>query len=70
MDKKVWIITGASKGLGYAFTKAALADGNIVVAAARHTNSLEVLKAEYPETLFPIMLSLLVRRLMQERYWG
>ena len=56
MDKKVWIITGASKGLGFAFTKAALADGNIVVAAARHTSSLEGLKGEYPETLFPIML--------------
>ena len=56
MDKKVWIITGASKGLGYAFTKAALADGNIVIAAARHTDSLESLRAEYHENLSPIRL--------------
>ena len=49
MDKKVWLITGASKGFGLAFTKAALADGNLVVAAARHTEPLEALKGEYPE---------------------
>ena len=56
MDKKVWIITGASKGFGYAFTKAALADGNIVIAAARHVNTMEGLKDKYRELLWPIRL--------------
>ncbi len=58
MDKKVWIITGASKGLGYAFTKAALADGNIVIAAARHVNTMEGLKDKYRELLWPIRLDI------------
>ncbi len=33
--KKVWFITGASRGLGALIAKAALADGNAVVAAGR-----------------------------------
>jgi NAD(P)-dependent dehydrogenase (short-subunit alcohol dehydrogenase family) len=31
-DKKVWLITGASRGMGVEFAKAALAEGHAVVA--------------------------------------
>lgn len=42
-DNKVWLITGASRGMGVAFTKAALAAGDCVVATGRRP--LEVLEA-------------------------
>jgi len=34
-DRKVWFITGAARGMGVEFAKAALAAGNAVVATAR-----------------------------------
>src|SRR3712207_9367460 len=34
-DKKVWFITGAGRGMGVDFAKAALADGYAVVATGR-----------------------------------
>ena len=34
-DKKVWFVTGASRGMGVEFVKAALAAGHAVVASAR-----------------------------------
>ena len=42
-DRKVWFITGASRGMGVAFTTAALAAGDAVVATGRRPD--EVLKA-------------------------
>ena len=36
--KKVWFITGAGRGMGVDFTKAALAAGNAVVATGRTTD--------------------------------
>src|ERR1051325_6010450 len=39
-DSRVWFITGASRGLGRAFTEAALAAGDRVVAAARNVAPL------------------------------
>jgi NAD(P)-dependent dehydrogenase (short-subunit alcohol dehydrogenase family) len=35
--KKVWFITGAGRGMGIDFAKAALADGHAVVATGRDT---------------------------------
>jgi NAD(P)-dependent dehydrogenase (short-subunit alcohol dehydrogenase family) len=43
MDSKVWLITGASRGLGVDLAKAALAVGHSVVATAR--NAASVLRA-------------------------
>ena len=37
---KVWLITGASRGLGRAFTEEALKAGHRVVATARHSEQL------------------------------
>jgi NAD(P)-dependent dehydrogenase (short-subunit alcohol dehydrogenase family) len=36
-DKKVWLVTGAGRGMGVDIAKAALAAGNAVVATARNT---------------------------------
>ena len=39
-DKKVWLITGTSRGMGVDFAKAALAAGNAVVATGRSTDAV------------------------------
>lgn len=57
-NKRIWFITGASKGLGYAFTLSALKAGDKVVAVARTINQLEKLKEEYPDTLLPLKLDI------------
>ena len=38
--KKVWLITGAGRGMGVDFAKAALAAGNAVVATGRNTDAV------------------------------
>jgi NAD(P)-dependent dehydrogenase (short-subunit alcohol dehydrogenase family) len=39
-DKKVWFITGAGRGMGADFAKAALAAGHAVVATGRNTDAV------------------------------
>jgi NAD(P)-dependent dehydrogenase (short-subunit alcohol dehydrogenase family) len=39
-DKKVWFITGAGRGMGVEFAKAALVDGDAVVATGRDTRAV------------------------------
>src|SRR5688500_17088223 len=39
-DRKVWFITGASRGIGAALTQAALSAGDAVVATARQPKAL------------------------------
>ena len=39
-DKKAWFITGTSRGMGVDFAKAALADGDAVVATGRNTDAV------------------------------
>ncbi|MFT3830612.1 MAG: oxidoreductase [Opitutaceae bacterium] len=46
---KVYLITGASSGLGLALAEAALAHGERVVLAARRTESLAALRAAHPD---------------------
>ena len=57
-NKRVWFITGASKGLGYTFTCAALKAGDRVVAVARTIDNLAKLKDTYQETLLPLNLDI------------
>jgi short-subunit dehydrogenase len=52
MENKVWLITGASKGLGFAFTKKALTNGNNVIALSRTKMGLVELEKEYENQLF------------------
>jgi NAD(P)-dependent dehydrogenase (short-subunit alcohol dehydrogenase family) len=39
-NKKIWFITGASRGMGVDFAKAALAGGHAVVASGRDRDAL------------------------------
>ena len=55
---RVWFITGASKGLGYAFTKTALEAGDQVVAVARTKGKLEKLQEQYADALMFLKLDI------------
>lgn len=61
-----WFITGASRGLGRAFTEAVLAAGERVVAAARDVEPLAGLAARYPDALVPLSLDVSDRRAVFE----
>jgi NAD(P)-dependent dehydrogenase (short-subunit alcohol dehydrogenase family) len=39
-DRKIWFITGAGRGMGVDFAKAALAEGDAVVATARNPDAV------------------------------
>ena len=56
MSKKVWFITGASRGFGRSFAQAALGAGDRVAATARDTSALDDLVAEHGEAVLPIEL--------------
>ncbi|MGK5629510.1 SDR family oxidoreductase [Streptomyces sp. URMC 123] len=53
---RVWFITGASRGLGRAFTEAALTAGDRVVGAARDISPLDELAARHPDRLLALPL--------------
>ncbi|MFY1597582.1 SDR family oxidoreductase [Micromonospora sp. WMMD737] len=53
---RVWFVTGASRGLGRAFTEAALAAGDRVVGAARDVSPLDDLVARHPDRLLALRL--------------
>lgn len=53
---RVWFITGASRGLGRAFTEAALATGDQVVGAARDVTPLDDLAEKHPDRLLTLSL--------------
>lgn len=53
---KVWFVTGASGGLGRAIAEAAVAAGDVVVAAVRNPESVADLVDAYPGLVDPIRL--------------
>lgn len=53
--KRVWLITGASRGLGAQIAEAALAAGNAVIAAARDTGAILARFGDHPGVL-PVRL--------------
>ncbi|MDX6355281.1 MAG: hypothetical protein QOF98_2184 [Streptomyces sp.] len=53
---KVWLITGANSGFGRAITEAAVAAGDIVVAAARRVEALDDLVAAHPDQVEALRL--------------
>ncbi|MGW0807809.1 SDR family NAD(P)-dependent oxidoreductase [Nonomuraea sp. NPDC002799] len=63
---RAWFITGASRGLGRAFTEAALAAGDRVVAAARDVGPLTELSRQYPATLVRMPLDVSDRAAVHE----
>ncbi len=56
--KKVWFVTGASKGLGLCLVKKLLQNGYHVVATTRNTQSLIDEIGEVSETFLPLEVSL------------
>lgn len=55
-EHKVWLITGASKGMGLEITKAILGNGDKVIATSRNTDTLLEKVEEHKGTLLPIKL--------------
>ena len=53
---KVWLITGASSGFGRAIAEAALADGDVVVGAARRPEAMDELVAAHPDQVEALRL--------------
>ncbi len=56
MADRTWFITGASRGFGREWTKAALERGDRVAATARDTSTLDDLAAEHGDALLPLAL--------------
>lgn len=55
---RTWLITGAGRGLGHHFARAALGAGDYVIAAARDVSALEEITAAYPNQVCPVRLDL------------
>ncbi|MFF0413138.1 SDR family NAD(P)-dependent oxidoreductase [Kitasatospora sp. NPDC004745] len=55
---RIWLITGASRGLGHAFARAALAAGDRVALVARTLAPLEELAAAHPGRVLPLQADL------------
>lgn len=53
---RTWFITGAGRGLGEQFARAALARGDRVAATARDVTALEALTREFGDRLVPLQL--------------
>ncbi|MEV8586649.1 oxidoreductase [Streptomyces sp. NPDC051180] len=53
---KVWLVTGANSGFGRAFAEVAVAAGDVVVAAARRTETLDDLVAAHPDQVDAVAL--------------
>ncbi|GIL28907.1 SDR family NAD(P)-dependent oxidoreductase [Actinocatenispora comari] len=56
MSSLVFLVSGASRGLGREIVRTALADGHRVVAGARSTSTLDDLAAAYPDRLVAVPL--------------
>lgn len=54
--KKVWFITGSSRGLGKSLAEAVLANGDNVVATARNPEHLKDLVEKYPNQILALKL--------------
>jgi len=53
---KIWFITGAGRGFGREFTKAALSRGDKVAATVRKASALDDLVSEHGDALLPLEL--------------
>ena len=60
MSKKVWLITGAARGMGVEFVKAALVAGHAVVASGRDTDRVSKALGQSKD-LLPVRLDVTIR---------
>lgn len=56
MSDRIWFITGASRGFGKEFAKAALKRGDKVAATARNTDDVEDLAEAHGDAVLPVEL--------------
>jgi NAD(P)-dependent dehydrogenase (short-subunit alcohol dehydrogenase family) len=56
--QKVWLITGASKGMGLEITKAVLNNGGKVIATSRNIETLLERIVDYKDNLLPVKLDI------------
>src|SRR3954453_20138697 len=54
-DKKIWFITGAGRGMGADFARAALAAGHAVVATGRNRDAVSEALGESKDLLAPTL---------------
>ena len=54
--KKIWFITGSSRGLGRSLAEAVLTKGDIVAATARNPDQLKDLSEKYPDQVYVLKL--------------
>src|SRR5213594_4974390 len=59
-NKKIWFITGASRGMGVDFAKAALAAGHAIVASGRNSDRLSKVLGQSKD-LLPVKLDVTSR---------
>lgn len=64
-DKKVWLISGCSSGLGNAIAEKALQNGSLVAATARNTDVLTGLNVKYGESVITLTLDVNDKEQMQ-----
>lgn len=55
-DKKVWLITGCSSGIGDSIARKALQNGSLVAATARNTEDLTDLKDNFGDSVITLRL--------------
>jgi len=72
LNKKVWFITGASRGLGRIWAEAALARGDCVAATARKLEDVADLKERFGDAVLPLALEVTdaeqVRHVVQQAH--
>ncbi|QND46008.1 SDR family NAD(P)-dependent oxidoreductase (plasmid) [Rhizobium lusitanum] len=60
--KKIWFITGAARGFGLLWARAALERGDNVAVTARNTDALAPLVEQFRDAVFPIALDVTDRQ--------
>jgi NAD(P)-dependent dehydrogenase (short-subunit alcohol dehydrogenase family) len=65
LESLVFVVSGASRGLGFEIVRAALRAGHRVVAGARGQSALDVLAAEYADSLVVVPLDVTDSRAAQ-----
>lgn len=64
--KRVWFITGCSRGLGRSLAFAVLNQGELLAATSRRSEDLKDLKEKYGDRVIPIALDVTDRRQIRE----
>jgi NAD(P)-dependent dehydrogenase (short-subunit alcohol dehydrogenase family) len=68
-NKKIWFITGAGRGMGADFAKAALAGGHLVVATGRDTDRVSKALGQSND-LLPVKLDVTLTARTPKRPYG